>query len=630
MKTMEIRATKLHVRSDEQNTHQIEGTAIVYNEPSQDMGFVEYIMPGALEGVDLSQLLLLYSHDYQNVLASIPSGSLAITDDDNGLHFTAELPNTTLGNDVAELIATNRVSGMSFGFKIADGGDIWSQGGDGTTIHTVTQIQSMSEISITPIPAYQETQVSTQVQRSLEKFKKGVEKRDMNKDETLVDLLKETLQKLQQSKPADDQPVDSDTKPNPADSNDQPQKPTPAPTRDDGDDEDRAAKTSAAQKASANAGDTVTPQPTLPGTKKRDDGDDEQTNAKKTDEAVPQAEQANEGAASSSTAPTDQKQPVKEKKRDIKEGGQNMAQDITPQLKVVDEEKRDFEEFLRKGEVKRAADSHIALSDGSVIIPETILNPEHEQHQFPRLGGLVRKIAVKTTTGKLPVFMTSDDTLSEHTEFGSSSRHAVPEIKPIPWDLKSYSSTYAYSQELLDDSQYNWETELQARLLELRDNTDDAMIMAALTTGITVSDGSADIVAAIKDALDKRLKPQDSQAATIVLSQSAFATIHKLQDKEGRDLIQPDMTQGASVRLLGKTVVVVADELFPNAKAGDINVVIAPMQKAVIEFKNHEITGKFIDTYDVFYRLLGIYERLDVVQARPDLIALIAGTAPKV
>lgn len=626
MKTMEIRATKLHVRADEQDTHQIEGTAIVYNEPSQDMGFVEYIMPGALEGVDLSQLLLLYSHDYQNVLASIPSGSLAITDDDNGLHFTAELPNTTLGNDVAELIATNRVSGMSFGFKIADGGDTWSQGGDGTTIHTVTQIQSMSEISITPIPAYQETQVSTQVQRSLEEFKKGVEHRDMNKDETLVDLLKETLQKLQQSKPAD--PADSADKkqdaPKPAPEDDEePKEPVTPAQRDDGDDEDRATKQTAAVPTSS-VGDTTTPQPSLAGTKKRDDDDsDDETNAKKTDEVAPKAEQAKEDATASSSAP------VKEKKRDIKEGGQNMAQDITPQLKVADEQKRDFAEFLRKGEIKRAADSHIALSDGSVIIPETILNPEHEEHQFPRLGSLVRKIAVKTTTGKLPVFMTSDDTLAEHTEFGASTRHAVPEIKPIPWDLKSYSSTYAYSQELLDDSQYNWETELQSRLLELRDNTDDAMIMTALTTGITASDGSADIVAAIKDSLDKKLKPQDSQAATIVLSQSAFATIHKLQDKEGRDLIQPDMTQGASVRLLGKTVVVVADELFPNAKAGDINVVIAPMQKAVIEFKNHEITGKFIDTYDVFYRLLGIYERLDVVQARPDLIALISGTAPK-
>lgn len=74
MKTMEIRATKLHVRSDEQDTHQIEGTAIVYNEPSQDMGFVEYIMPGALEGVDLGQLLLLYSHDYQTCLLAFRQG----------------------------------------------------------------------------------------------------------------------------------------------------------------------------------------------------------------------------------------------------------------------------------------------------------------------------------------------------------------------------------------------------------------------------------------------------------------------------------------------------------------------------------------------------------------------------
>ena len=78
--------------------------------------------------------------------------------------------------------------------------------------------------------------------------------------------------------------------------------------------------------------------------------------------------------------------------------------------------------------------------------------------------------------------------------------------------------------------------------------------------------------------------------------------------------------------IVGKSVVVVDDTLFPAAKNGDANIVIAPLQKAIINFKNNEITGKLIDTYDIWYQLLGMYLRQDVVQARKDLITLIAST----
>lgn len=610
---MEVRVNELQVRASENDSHLIEGVAIVYNKPSQDMGFYEYIKPEALEGVDLSQLLLLYSHDYQNVLASASSDTLSIDNREDGLYFSAQLPNTSLGNDVAELVATKRVSGMSFGFKIAEGGDTWTQQDD-KVIHTVNKIESMSEISITPIPAYQETQVSTQVKRSLEEFKKGGQEKLANNDVDVASLLEKLIEKLGDSKPEpkatkkdDDQKPTEQVEPEPA---------KEEPKADEGED-DRAAKKKTVPGVTTEA---VTPAKK----QKRDDEvpDDE--------EPIDESEVAPDDA-DIPEEPDENAKKVKEEKRNIepkeekREVAKNMAQNITPQANVEDEQKRDFEEFLKKGKVERAADSHIALQDGSVIIPETILPVEHEQHQFTRLNNLVRKISVKTTTGKLPVFMTSDDQLAPHKEFGASERHDVPEIKPIPWDLKSYSSTYAYSQELLDDSQYNWESELQQRLQELKDNTDDAQIMTALTDGVdktTAADGNA-LVQAIKHALDVDLKPNDSRDASIVVSQSAFYALHQLQDKEGRDLIQPDMTNGASQRLLGKTLVVVADQLFPEAKAGDINAVVAPMQKAVIEFKNNEITGKFVDSYDVFYRLLGIYERLDVVQARKDLIVYI-------
>lgn len=272
-----------------------------------------------------------------------------------------------------------------------------------------------------------------------------------------------------------------------------------------------------------------------------------------------------------------------------------------------------FEEFLKTGEVRDV--SGLALQDGAVIIPETILTPEHEQHQFPRLGNLVRKVAVSTTTGKLPVFMTSTDTLKAHTEYAPTDKGATPEIKPILWDLNTYTGAYAFSQELISDSSYNWEAELRSRLVELRDNTDDSLIMSALTNGVEAV-ASSDPVSALKTALNVTLKPQDSQSASIIISQSAYDIVDQLVDGENRPLLQPSVADATGYSILGKTVVIVDDNLFPE----NVNAIVAPLNKAVINFKLAEITGQFQDTYDIWYKQLGIFLREDVVQARKDLI----------
>lgn len=282
-----------------------------------------------------------------------------------------------------------------------------------------------------------------------------------------------------------------------------------------------------------------------------------------------------------------------------------------------------FEEFLKTGEVRDA--SGIALKDGAVIIPEAILAPEHEQHQFPRLGNLVRKVAVSTTTGKLPVFMTSTDTLKAHTEYAPTDKGATPEIKPILWDLNTYTGAYAFSQELISDSSYNWETELRSRLVELRDNTDDSLIMAALTDGVKAV-ASDNPVSALKEALNVTLKPQDSQSASIVLSQSAYHIIDDLNDGDNRPLLQPSVADATGYSILGKTVVIVDDNLFPKG----VNAIVAPLDKAVINFKLAEITGQFQDTYDIWYKQLGIFLREDVVQARKDLIVNLNLSKPAV
>ncbi|MGV6878044.1 phage major capsid protein [Lactiplantibacillus plantarum] len=293
--------------------------------------------------------------------------------------------------------------------------------------------------------------------------------------------------------------------------------------------------------------------------------------------------------------------------------------------KELEIKKRDMLSVLKNGKTTRDVTGGIGLSDGSVLIPQDILNVEHETHQFPRLGSLVRTVSVKHTTGKLPVMWDTDEKLAAHTEYGTTVKGKKPTIVPINWDLKTYTGAYVYSQDLLSDSDYDWQSELAQSLITLRDNTNDGLIIKALTDGINVVKAT-DLVAAIKTALNMTLKPNDSAAASIVLSQSAFNALDQLKDTQGRPLVQPDLTKGTGSTILGKTVVVIDDTLFPSAKAGDVNIIIAPLQKAVINFKNNEITGKFMDTYDVWYQQLGIYLREDVVQARKDLIINIKDT----
>lgn len=618
MGTMDVRtiqATNLTVKRDLGNgTRQLSGYAVIFNQPSNPLPFIEYIRPGAFDNVDMSQVRLLYAHDYNNILARVDSGTLSLKVDDKGLFFVADIPDTTLGNDVYANVENGNIKGLSFSANIdPNGGDNWGQDGHGNVIHTITQFNQLTEISLTPIPAYTET--SVQVKRDYKEALKNMEKGKAS------------------AAPASASPATSTASSAASSAS------SSAATNDD---------ILAALKQLTSVVKAVAPSSNA----KRDDTPD--SDSSDDDNVDRSATPANPGdptsssaksAASASGNPGDPKSSASNTTREVQPASANsVKREAVPASndKVNGDDKnmvtklndnknqviRDFSEYLKTGEVAdsiRRDDNNVKLNDGSVLIPDTILTPEHEQHQFPRLGNMVRTISVKTTTGKLPVFQTSNDTLSAHTEFEPTERHKVPEIVPIHWDLKTYTANYAVSQDLLSDSTYPWVSELQSRLSELEDNTDDQQIITQLTNGITAANAT-DLISDIKTALNVNLKPRDSQAASIVLSQTAFNELDQMTDKMGRPLVQPDVTKATGSMIAGKSVVVVDDTLFPAAKNGDANIIVAPLQKAIINFKNNEITGKLIDTYDIWYQLLGIYLRQDVVQARKDLITFITST----
>lgn len=597
IRTIDVSLSNLRTRDTGDGTMQIQGYGMLFDQPSVPMPFIEYFDPHSLDNVDLSQVLLLYGHEPNQILARADSKTLTVKVDDKGLLFTATLPDTTLGHDTYNNILAGNLRGCSIGFNIADGGDSWSQDQNGNTIHTITQISELMEISITPIPAYEETSVS--VQRSYSKFLKGGN--SMPKGTETKESVEETRD--QSSTPTDASNSNSAVQPAAIDYEKlanlvaqkiQGQASDPSQTRDDTDEPDDDQE----QDDSTPKQEPV--QPTTP---------TQSTNAK------PAVSNTNSGSTSSSAPTISNDDKEKEGKPNVRSLDNNMKTDSV----------KAFQEFLKTGRVTRDVTGGMTLNDGQVLIPHDILTPEHEQHQFPRLGSLVRNISVKHTTGTLPVFDEETQRLARHTEYSPTTPANKPSIKQILWNLKTFTGEYVFSQDLISDSDYNWQSELQGRLTDLRDNTDDAEIATALTANITPTKAD-NLLDQIVSILDRNLKPQDSNNAGILLSQSAFAELDTMKDNEGRPLVQPDVTSGTGKQIKGKTVVVIDDTLFPNAKSGDINMIITPFQKAVIKFKNNEITGQFQDSYDIWYKRLGIYMRCDYVQARADLINWVTST----
>jgi HK97 family phage prohead protease len=134
------------------------GYAAVFDSPSEDMGFIEYVRKGAFTKTlrARNNIMLLWSHDTAQPLASTRSKTLRLSEDAHGLRVEADLPNTTLGRDVAELLRTGVIQGMSFGFSVPRRGDKWSDDGMSRELLEVR----LHEVSIVAFPAYSKTSAS--------------------------------------------------------------------------------------------------------------------------------------------------------------------------------------------------------------------------------------------------------------------------------------------------------------------------------------------------------------------------------------------------------------------------------------------------------------------------------------
>lgn len=147
-----------YVNSDDEDKRTLSGYAIKFGDVTT-IGdqFRERVDSTALEGVDMSNTFALFNHDWNTPLGRA-GRNMNLTIDEEGLRVDIELPKTTAAQDLTELVKNDIVSGMSFGFTIAD--DTWTRNHEELPLRTIEQIERLFEVTFTPVPAYPTTEVA--------------------------------------------------------------------------------------------------------------------------------------------------------------------------------------------------------------------------------------------------------------------------------------------------------------------------------------------------------------------------------------------------------------------------------------------------------------------------------------
>jgi HK97 family phage prohead protease len=151
--TLEKRTGTLEIRA---HGRRLEGYAALFDTEARIGSFRETIRAGAFsKSLDEKRdVLALVDHDPSRVLARTRSGTLRLTQDARGLGFSLDLPDTQAGRDVLALAERGDLGGMSFGFQVPPGGDVWT--GEARELVSV----DLFEVSVVQaFPAYDGTTV---------------------------------------------------------------------------------------------------------------------------------------------------------------------------------------------------------------------------------------------------------------------------------------------------------------------------------------------------------------------------------------------------------------------------------------------------------------------------------------
>jgi HK97 family phage prohead protease len=164
----------VETRQEDDGVMRLSGYAAVFNDPSVPLPFSERIAPGAFRKTlsETPDVRLLINHEGLP-LARTKNETLTLSEDEVGLRFDAELPDTSEARDLYTLIQRGDVDQMSFAFRV-----IRQKWNSDRSERTLTEVSlADGDVSVVTYPAYPTTTVEARehLQNAVRAVKEGRE-----------------------------------------------------------------------------------------------------------------------------------------------------------------------------------------------------------------------------------------------------------------------------------------------------------------------------------------------------------------------------------------------------------------------------------------------------------------------
>nr|DAJ32115.1 MAG TPA: major capsid protein [Caudoviricetes sp.] len=270
-------------------------------------------------------------------------------------------------------------------------------------------------------------------------------------------------------------------------------------------------------------------------------------------------------------------------------------------------EQRDaIAKFIRTGQTRDIVGLKTTDSGSAALIPTEVLKPHFLDKPRNPLLDLVQRVQVNSGSGKYPVIKKTDGKMVSTDELKANPELGKPSISEIDYSIKTYRGYIPVSQEMIDDADYDIMSIVEDEVFNQGENTELSLIAAVLKTATQADAAGFD---GIKDIYNKKLK--SIYKASIVVTQSMFAALDKVKDKDGRYMLQTDVASPTGYSFGGKTIYPVDDTVF--GVEGDMKFFIGDISEFVKLFDRSQVSVKWVNN-DIYGQLLGLFIRLDVKQ----------------
>lgn len=268
-------------------------------------------------------------------------------------------------------------------------------------------------------------------------------------------------------------------------------------------------------------------------------------------------------------------------------------------------EQRDaIAKFIRTGQTRGIEGLKTTDSGSAALIPTEVLKPHFLEKTRNPLLDLVKRVQVNSGSGKYPVIKKTDSKMASTDELKANPELGKPSISEIDYSIKTYRGYIPVSQEMIDDADYDIMSIVEDEVFNQGENTELSLIAAVLKTATPADAAGFD---GIKDIYNKKLK--SIYKASIVVTQSMFAALDKVKDKDGRYMLQTDVASPTGYSFGGKTIYTVDDTVFGNE--GEMKFFIGDISEFVGLFDRSQVSVKWVNN-DIYGQLLGLFIRLDV------------------